>query len=197
MYNIAESFVMYNRSDRQWQVWSQEQEYSEALVIGGVISFPAGKEGKRAAMLAALRNDRSDIADEVEAIIANHPHNEPLIDRAIKAGQLVVAGNVRAPLPLDAPHSYLGECCRVESQTTPGEFYAISECAREMWCTCPDHENGLKRQMLHQDHPERPKYGAPWLGPPIGLACKHIIAWLICCSLSENHPDLEDLEIPF
>lgn len=194
---IAESRVEYNPHQRQWETWDASREYDKALVIGGVVSFPAGKEGKRAAMLAALRNDRPDVADEVEAIIANHPHNEPLIDRAIKAGQLVAAGNVRAPLPVESPYSYLNERSRVESQTTPGEFYAVSEHPDALWCTCPDHENGFKRFVLHQDHPERPGHGAPPL-EKIGFACKHILAWFICAAMTEDcEPDLAEMEIPF
>lgn len=178
------SIVQYNRSERQWETWPEETCYDTALIVGAVVSFPAGKEGKRAAMLAALRNDRPDICDEVEAIIENHPSEPTIIDRAIRAGQLVAAGHVRAPLPATSPYSYLNEVARVTSQAGNGE-YAILEHPEAMWCTCPDHENGFKRWVLHQDHPERPKFGAPPI-EKIGFACKHIIAWLICCAMMED-----------
>lgn len=179
------SIVQYNQSTRQWQTWPEDQDYTTALIAGAVVAFPAGREGKRAAMLAALRNDRPDICDEVEAIIENHPSEPAIIDRSIRAGQLVAGGHIRAPLPTTSPYSYLNEVARVASQTGNGEHYAISEHPRALWCTCQDHENGFRRWVLPQDHPERPKFGAPPM-EGIGFACKHIIAWLICCAMMED-----------
>ena len=192
---IKESVVKYNRSARTWETWDDSNDYEQALIVGCVVAFPAGIEGKRAALLTALRNDRPDVADEVEAIINNHPTNGALIDRAIRAGQLVAAGHVKAPLPVTSPYSYLNEVARVESQSEAGQYYAVSQHPEALWCTCPDHENGFKRWVLHQDHPERPRHGAPPL-PKVGFACKHILAWLICCAISEE-PELEEMEEPF
>ena len=66
---IAESRVKYNRHERQWETWDASRDYEEAVIIGGLLVFPAGKEGKRAAMLSALTHDAPEVAAMVERLL--------------------------------------------------------------------------------------------------------------------------------
>jgi hypothetical protein len=64
------SALEYDRRGRVWLVGHP---------TGQIVSFPAGLEGKRAAMLSALTHDRPDVAAEVDALLQAWPQTRPCI----------------------------------------------------------------------------------------------------------------------
>lgn len=155
--------VKFNTSDKVWQA-----------INGKVMTFPAGKDGKRQALLCALNSDHPQLAAIVGDIAEMHDHNPQLIDRLIKAAQLVVKGNVYSN-------------GRVKSQASEEVYQTSFEGMPKSWfCDCQDFDNGLQRQAgLIQ-----------WGGvdTDYGLMCKHTLAQLIAHFAGV---ELTDQEIPF
>lgn len=183
--------VAYNRSARQWEVW--DGEYNDALIIGGVTAFPAGKAGWRAAMLSKLTAESSGVAAEVEVIIDYaERHGWPIIDRAIRAGLIVTRGNVFEPRPIE--EGYVREIAVIQSQTQDKKQYAVADGERGMYCECIDWQRGqqliINREYFKKFPDEKPKNGAPTV-PGIGPTCKHILAAIICQKLGLELPKLE------
>jgi hypothetical protein len=157
------SALEYDRRGRVWLVGHP---------TGQIVSFPAGLEGKRAAMLSALTHDRPDVAAEVDALLQAWPHNPALHSRLLKAGFILRDGQVvdRYPKNIFA----------VSSQTD-SLIYSVylpwagdgADALLNAGCQCEDHQNA----HLHN------KPGAPWL-PGLGWACKHMLAAWIFAKLN-------------
>lgn len=133
MNKIAENAVKYNPHERVWETWDDSQPYEYALLIGGVVAFPAGIEGKRAALLAALRNtDPITYVFTMEAIKA-HPTDGSYIDRAIKAGYLVLNDKVRPVLNRRGRNQFIA--AYVDSCSREGVEYVVRHQA-DFVCNC-------------------------------------------------------------
>jgi hypothetical protein len=159
----TQTIIRYNKITRQWQA-----------VNGQVHTFPAGKEGKRAALLCALNSDQPHLAAIVGDIAEMHNHNPALVDRLLKASQLITKG-----------HVYNGG--KVKSQSSEEVYQTSFEGFPKSWyCTCEDFDNGLQRQA------GLIKWGG--IDTDYGLMCKHTLAQLIAHLAGLM---LEDEEIPF
>jgi hypothetical protein len=108
------------------------------VVFGGVTAFPAGQDGKRAALLSALTRDAPGGAAWVDALIIQpHPANGPLIGRALEAGSLVRDNLVSAKVTPDRKIIR----AQAESQSRQGVVYTVTH--NIIWrCTCPDWRAG-------------------------------------------------------
>ncbi len=140
--------VKLNRSEKVWQA-----------VNGQVHTFPASKDGKRQALLCALNSDHPHLAAIVGDIAKMHDHKPQLIDRLIKAAQLIVKGYV-----------YSGG--KVKSQSSETVYTVTFEGKpKSHHCTCQNFDNGLQRQA------GLAKFGG--VDTDYGLMCKHSLAHLI------------------
>lgn len=169
---IAEANTKYNPNARHWEFWPGE--YENALLAGKVIAYPAGKPGKRAATLKALEHDAPEVAAEVHAIIANH---QGLIDRAIKAGQIVAGGGVE----MVHRNGY-----KVKSQSKDEKYWISGGfTSTDGWkCDCIDWWNGNGARQYGWNV----AFAAPYV-PGLGcVACKHILAVLIAETLTPHGP---------
>lgn len=160
----VKTVVKYNRSTKSWQA-----------INGKVTDFPAGDDGKRQALLSALGHDYPALYAVVTDIAAMHNHKPGLVDRLIKAAQLLTKGHVLSN-------------CRVKSQTEADVVYQTS-CSGHptaYLCSCDDFDKGMQRRAgLSQ-----------WGGveTDYGLMCKHTLAQLLAYMTGWQ---LADQEIPF
>ena len=177
MQSIAETSVRYDRSARHWLSW--QDDYNQALVVGGVTAFPAGQDGKRAALLSALTQDAPVVAAWVDALIIQpHPANGPLIDRALEAGYLVRDNHVSIEVTSD--HKVIR--AEVESQSHQGVVYAVTH--NIIWrCTCPDWRTGREYNRGTSALHGRSHHYAPHVSG-IGTCCKHVIAVVLFSKLA-------------
>lgn len=149
MLSINSTQVLYNRKQKQWEA-----------VNGQTVSFPAGKEGKRAALRYALAVEAPALYAVVDDIISIHGEsNAALLDRLLKAAQLILAD-----------HVYQDN--KVKSQSGE-EVYQVSFVGlpHQPHCTCPDFERGLMRRAGQS------KWGGA--ESDYGLVCKHVLAVLL------------------
>lgn len=159
----TKTIVKFNRNTNVWEA-----------INGKVQTFPASKEGKRQALLCALNSDHPQLAAIVGDIAEMHNHNSQLVDRLIKAVQLIVKGNVYSD-------------GRVKSQSSEDVYQTSFEGMPKSWgCTCQDFDNGLQRQAGLS------KWGG--VDTDYGLMCKHTLAQLIAGFAGIT---LEDEQIPF
>ena len=155
--------VRFNRKEQVWQA-----------INGKAESFPANQTGKRQALLSALAQDHPHLFEVVNSIAENHNNNPQLVERMLKACQLVVRGNVYSN-------------GRVKSQSSEETYQTSFDGFPKSWyCQCADFDNGQQR------HAGLSKFGG--VDSHYGLVCKHILAQLIA-----DFADLElpDEEIPF
>jgi hypothetical protein len=180
MQSITKTSVQYDRSARHWLTW--QDDYNQALVVGGVTAFPAGQDGKRAALLSALTQDAPVVAAWVDALIIQpHPANGPLIDRALQAGFLVRDNHVSAKVTPDRKVIR----AQVESQSRQGVVYTVTR--NIIWqCTCPDWRAGREHNRGTSALRGRPHHYAPHVSG-IGTCCKHVIAAVLVSKLAFVH----------
>jgi hypothetical protein len=185
------TIVQYNRSAKLWELF--QGNHAEALQRGGIVAYPAGKEGKRAAQLSALTHDAPEVAAEVDAFILAMRQRGfgASVDRAIRAGFIAAAGKVLHPRPMSDFGAFAGEVARVESTREPGENYAVTHNGTGYFCSCPDCNAGVKQRCLPLSSPDRPKFGAPFI-PGFGYACKHAIAHCVAFRASVEPGDEAD-----
>lgn len=187
---VCETKAEYNQSTHQWLTYPAELTETEALTAGKVGVFPAGKEGKRAALLSALTANAPAVAAEVEHVInwATRMGQPDLIDRAIRAGFIIARGQLYEARPIGERGSYITEVARVQSSQDPAEFYAVTRSPSPgnlgRWgCECRDWRNGRARYVLSEDNPEQPATGAIYI-KSLGVMCKHVLAVHISLKLN-------------
>lgn len=112
---VVKTAVVYNRQAKQWEARN-----------GKIHTFPAGRDGKRAALLCALEHDHPALHRTVAGQIAKHGQQHA--DRLIRAAQLLTKGRVHAD----------GRVC---SQTDPDACYQTTY-NLVYRCECPDHDSG-------------------------------------------------------
>jgi hypothetical protein len=114
----TKTHIRYDRSRREWQA-----------INGTTVNFPAGSDGRRAAMLHALEHDHPQLFARVTQISASHNDAPGLVDRLIRAAGLIAKGHVRGD--------------RVISQTT-GEAYQVTfgGIPKQWSCDCQDFAYG-------------------------------------------------------
>jgi hypothetical protein len=180
MQSIAETSIQYDQSARHWLTW--QGDYDQALVIGGVTAFPAGQDGKRAALLLALTRDAPVVAAWVDALIIQpHPANGPLIDRALEAGFLVRDNHVCVKITSDDKVIR----AEVKSQSHQGLVHTVTH--NIIWqCTCPDWRAGREHNRGTSALHGRPHCHAPHVSG-IGTCCKHVIAAVLVSKLAFVH----------
>lgn len=161
----TKTVVKYDRSARLW-----------LAVNGKTESFPAGDDGRRAALLCALGNDFPDLATVVSDIAESNGNTPALVERLIKAAQLLTKG-----------HCYANG--RVLSQSQEGVVYQTSYSSRpsSYYCNCEDFDRGMQRRAGLSQHG-----GVEVAG--IGLMCKHTLAQHLAYLTGWK---LEDEPIPF
>jgi hypothetical protein len=139
-----------------------------------VTTFPAGKDGKRQAMLTALAHDHPVLFGHVDDIAEMHDRRPELVDRLIKAAQLVAHGHVYAD-------------GKVLSQSSKDVYHVSFDGTPAAWhCTCEDFTNGIRRQA------GLAKWGG--VDTDYGLMCKHALASLLAYLTGI---ELTDEPIPF
>lgn len=116
--------VRYDRSKRTW-----------LAINGQVQSFGAGPDAKRSAMLAALRHDHPHLSRIVTDLAHGNPRH--LVDRFIKAAQLICSGKV------------YGNGV-VASQTLKNVYYTTryEGFPKSYRCSCPDLSKGMCKHTL-------------------------------------------------
>lgn len=166
---LNETKVQYSRQARLWLTYPGEISEIEAICTGKVEIFPAGVEGRRAALLSALTNDAPAVAAECEVLIRSVAA-PGWIDRVIRAGFIVKNGDV-----LLAPfENYV----TVRSQNPKKRLseYLVQRRVTGWMCQCGDWQNG--REARFYDRPA----GAPTVRE-LGTMCKHAIAVLVAVKL--------------
>lgn len=106
--------VRYNAHGRTWEA-----------INGTTTPTGNGPEGKRAALLLALAHDQPALAGKVNDLVRIHNFDEPMIDRLIKAAQLLCTGSVYDN----------GE---VKSQTRDGLIHNTAYHNGKYSCSCED-----------------------------------------------------------
>ncbi len=141
-------------------------------------------DAKETASLIALEHDRPDIAEWISDRIQEyllHPEAQAIKLRAIRAGFAVRDGLVNLNPPV-----YLPDVAQVVSQTGSGEIHSIWEDGYDaLACSCQDWANGKRRSWVREDHPGRPKSGAPEIYPD-QFDCKHITAFRMALQMQNQ-----------
>ena len=160
--SLAPSQTKYNRNARKWETW--RGDYDNARVIGGVVAFPAGKDGKRGALLSALTADHPAIAAQVDALIQREP---TVKSRAIKAGFIIGRDDIEL---LHYGHYRV----QSESDATTKYIVAYYDNGHTWSCQCADWHNGNQKHNYGMAN----KVFPPFING-IGVACKHVLSvWL-------------------
>lgn len=157
--------VKYHPRAKAWQA-----------INGKVESFPAGPDGKRAALLAALAHDHPELYAVVADVAAMHDHRPELVDRLLKAAQLVVKGHVFADHKVKSQSSE--QVYKVSCAGTPAAWH----------CDCDDFERGQQRHAGLTD------WGGVYTDYDAWPVCKHILAALVA---ELAGVELVDEPIPF
>ena len=169
---VTPTQTKYNRSTRKWETW--RGDYENAKIIGGIIAFPAGRAGKRGALLNALAADHPGVAAEAEALIQKHP---PATDYILRAGNIVSQDNVEL---LHYGHY------RVQSQSDPIQSYIVAHFEGQGWhCQCESWRSGHNYHLFTSPIRARASYAPDF--PGIGTACKHVLA----CHMYINIMDVQ------
>ncbi|MCA9958312.1 MAG: hypothetical protein KC443_04730 [Anaerolineales bacterium] len=142
--------VTYNRQEKIWQA-----QNGQVLAV-----HPAGKEGKKAAIIAAIAHEQPQLAALAEAAAARWPE---LSSRLWKAAVNVVNGRM-----LPGQNQYVGEVARFESLTTDDIWVLQWFPDTGPCCSCPDHEEAR----------------AP-IGPGGHRYCNHALTYLLHHKLQE------------
>jgi len=157
MYKIADAEIEYNRSSKEWQ-----------LKLGRYcVAYPAGKNGKAAAMLNALFLVNRPVAELVKRVQKRNPH---LGYRAINAGLLYHYDHVRSVHP-DHKRMKSHILAEVLSQSKSRKdkgltVYSIMRENGVLFCGCDD-------------------YGKELLGKTSRPICKHVIAYQMALVLDD------------
>ena len=160
---------MYNPHAKEWQTVNNGEVQA---------SFPSGPKGKRDAQFEALACDCRLIYNEIHMVLKAHKNHSEILEitkRAVKAGYLLRDGHLLPPRALSEPGSYVNEIATVRSQREPEKIYAICDVNKLIWCSCPDHQEGLYRAKFRKQNGYSP--GAPALATGQVLD-KHILAYL-------------------
>ena len=175
---IRETKTEYDRKHRQWLAYPAGLELEEAFLANAVEIFPAGREGERAARLAALEHDAPALALLVNALILAHPHG-PAIDRLLNGARLAANGRVYDLRVNRRPPASDFICAYVGSQSHPGRLYTVTR--NLTWqCTCADHDDG----RAHVAGLYRPTYAPHVAG--FGVMCKHCWSVELTVSLAAH-----------
>ncbi len=130
--------VSYNFSERIYEV-------SNGAVLE---TFPAGKENKLTAELAALAYNAPDLHSLVLRVAEKHPE---LKSRAVAAANMLLADGLLPPDPYDHPSTI----ARIQSVSDDDERYLVQW--RDGYvCSCPDHQFGKAPNIPFSDGWERP-----------------------------------------
>lgn len=158
----VQTTVSYNRSSRKW----------EARRGGTTVEFPAGKAGKRSALELKLRADAPSVWTYLTRLLDNHGDNSAIVTRSWKAADLATDRYVL--------HQYCDlddEVTRVASKSQPRAYAVRNLKSGGYRCDCPDWQYGRQQQMMSEDDPDWPPYGAPSINGH--LYCKHILAHIL------------------
>jgi hypothetical protein len=147
----------------------RRRQYLLTGEIGEELSaFPAGADGKRAAIVAQLEIESPAALALARRAVASYP---VLDGRALRAAQIVAAGGVRDRLQ----HSW-----DVDSQNKNELTYTVSSGGYHSWhCTCPDWIRGWQGELN----------GAPTLktkGQRQAIVCKHVLAVMFYLDLADD-----------
>lgn len=160
----------YEHEQNKWIVYPITMSLAEALAAQQVLEFPAGRAGRRAAILAQLHHDAPKLAALIESLPPRFGDQPAIIDRLLRAGQILTTGKT---IRWNAGHYH------VYSQHDPSRYYITSfwRNSREphSQCSCQDH--GIGHGVHNYDWPSDQPH-APYLDE-LGVACKHVLAaWL-------------------
>lgn len=175
------AIVQYNVSEKTWEVWPGEIDRETAILFGGLVAHPAGKQGKRLAQLEAIKHDNFALYALVMQQIKSTRQIDGTMDRIIKGALLLLAGHIEPPLKLNDPNSYANERARIRSQSDPAKRYAVSHSpiTNTDFCECPDWANGrllwvAKKKPQVIPDADLPRFGAPMVYGD--FMCKHLWA---------------------
>lgn len=148
---IGKFTIKYNKSDRQWH----------ALNGRHTAQFPAGDDGKHAAIEHAIKHTHTDLHTAITRMIEKRPF---LASRGWKAAQTVIAGHVANSEHWEA----VALTGRVKSQSKNFWYQIVKLQGGRLSCNCHDWLDGH----------------AP--SGPGGPLCKHIIAYRLYTHLGST-----------